>query len=165
VARWYSLQIAFPVAEAVAPAERAFAGVRIRLGSGALPACRVSRWRGADAWWLSIVPPGASLGTADEPLLTGSSQLDEVAAQLYARLRRTRAYRCALLGWEVEDLFMPLPESSDVLVDEPLRRGGECPGLVVSTEAWEQFRSPSGYLPFAPGYLWQPYRTLGVSGW
>jgi hypothetical protein len=166
MARWYSMMVAFAGESPAELGERAFAGLRVALDFAELPPCRTWRTQGADgAWWVYAVPPGVSLGTADVPLLTAPAQLDEVAEQLYARLRDVEGFRCALAGWEVEDLFRPLPGSSDVLVEEPLARGGECPGLVVSEGLWRRHGASVRFESFAPGYVWQPYVTPGISGW
>ena len=38
-------------------------------------------------------------------------------------------------------------------------------GLVIAESIWETLTNKSDFQPYCPGYFWQPYKTLSMSGW
>jgi len=82
---------------------------------------------------------------------------DEVAAvgeQLYDLLRRFHGYEAAIVGWDPEVLVDVGELESDWLPDGSI---SQLHGLVLSHALIARLR-PEGFVPFAPGYSWVPYR-------
>ena len=130
--------------------------------------CRVQLFRTtAGMSWLNCLPQGASLGADCVPVLQNDAELDELARQLYQALASLEDFLAAIVGWEVADLFLPGPTSGmqDLVLDPLILRGPGWSGLVLADGLWHAGGSDSLFVPFRPGYAWQPYQRLTISGW
>lgn len=168
MARYYFLLIAF-AHQADAEAGAALLRERTwRLSSGRAVHCtvRVST-TSVDHRWVYCEPQGVSLGAASAPWTESAAQLDEVAAHLYAALADVKRFECAIAGWEVADLFLPDAVSgyADLRIEPRDFMSAGWSGLVISDSLWAGLDRPATFQPFCPGYVWQPYRSLSISGW
>ncbi|MFG1812032.1 hypothetical protein [Streptomyces sp. NPDC049040] len=114
---------------------------------------------------LSILPVAVASGSlADGSLprfqLT-AAELTEIAHQLYRMLAGFDGYVAARVGWDPED-FVDLEELRTEWAEE--LRDGTIPGLVLSDHLHAAFGLGAGYVEFAPGYRWIPYRYEGPGG-
>ena len=168
MARYYFLLIAFAQSTDAEAGAALLRERTLRLSSGREVRCTVrvsTRVRPAHCW-VYCEPHGVSLGAASTPWTESADQLDEVAAQLYAALADIQHFECAIAGWEVADFFLPDVAGYADLRVEPrdfLSEGWS--GLVISNSIWAGLENPAAFQPFCPGYVWQPYRSLSISGW
>jgi hypothetical protein len=84
----------------------------------------------------------------------GDDEMTRVGEQLYDLLRRFQGYGAAIVGWDPEPLVDVDDLESDYLTDGSI---SGLDGLVLSDALIERWR-PEGFVPFAPGYSWLPYR-------
>ncbi len=169
MARYYYLLMAFSERDAAIAAECSFAQLQLPLAGLGQLACVTNTWPTyEDIWLVSAHPIGVSLGVAgDSPQITSTDQLDEIAKQLYRQLRQVEGYISAIAGWEVAELFMIDAHSSyrDLHFTPEVFAGTGWNGLVIQETMWTSMNAPVEFEPFKRGYVWRPYRTLGVSGW
>ena len=169
MARYYFLLIAFAQQSDAETGAALLRERTLRLSSGREVRCTVrvsTRVRPAHCW-VNCEPHGVSLGAASTPWTESADQLDEVAAQLYAALTDLQRFTCAIAGWEVADLFLPDADSgyADLRVEPRDFLSEGWSGLVISNSIWAGLENPAAFQPFCPGYVWQPYRSLSISGW
>lgn len=168
MARYYYLLAVFeqqPDADACADIfrERVFP-----LTSGVSFCCTVYLSRSDNfLYWLVCEPQGVNGRPGSTVWVENAGQLDEIAALLYQALGGAVHFLCAIVGWEVQDLFLPDPEcgyeSNRVYPADFLSPGWD--GLVLAEALWSGIGKPDAFQPFSSGYVWIPYKTLSVAGW
>ena len=101
-------------------------------------------------WWAIACPSGVH--HSGSPMNEDDARrMTAIGLRLYERLKSAPNFRFAAVGAEVFD-FRAAHELPDILLQPGLH------GLVLSEPLWTEFGQPSLYVPFAPGYLWRPYR-------
>lgn len=168
MARYFSLLFVYNQFEQAASCAALLSDLKLQLaGELSLP-CLVQQWTTAGGQqWVNCLPQGVSLGTTPGALLQAASQLDEVARQLYLALADAGSFLAATVGWELPDLFLPGPEAglTDLQLLPATLSGPGWGGLVLAEAPWRIAGSDPLFVPFSPGYVWQPYQRLSISGW
>ncbi len=168
MARYYYLLTAFNHQTDSEKCAAFFQDKQFALASGITFSCAVKTWASnGNVFWVASEPHGVSLGAQDKPLDMDVEQLDEIANRLYAELSHVESFCCAIAGWEVADLFLPDSTKgyTDMRIDPTKFANTGWHGLVISESIWSAIGNSKLFQPFCPGYVWQPYRTLGTSGW
>jgi hypothetical protein len=154
MARYFSLLFVYNQFEQAASCAALLSDLKLQLADELSLPCLVQQWTTAGGQqWVNCLPQGVSLGTTPGALLQAASQLDEVARQLYLALADAGSFLAATVGWELPDLFLPGPEAG--LTDLQL----------LAEAPWRIAGSDPLFVPFSPGYVWQPYQHLSISGW
>jgi len=137
-----------PQKEAARAVARHFDKFVVTLGDGTSITCNGETFYDGQNWWACVCPMGVTTtGIREEQ---DREQLTQIGSALYERLRTAPAFRYALFGVELNG-FVYYKE-----LDENIVTGGR-KGLVLSETAWRHFGSPEIFVPFAPGYRWQPF--------
>jgi len=107
----------------------------------------------------SVYPRGIGYGSPipHPPIDVRDLRNDEIGAvgeELYELLRRFHGYETAMVGWDPEYCVDVRELESDWLPDGTIYK---LHGLVLSDALIERWR-PEGFVPFAPGFSWLPYR-------
>jgi hypothetical protein len=168
MARYYYLLTAFDLQPAADACAADFRDRLFTLASGASFRCSADLIRSdTGLYWLMCEPEGVNGRPGCAVWLESASQLDEVAALLYQALRGAGHFQCAIVGWEVGDLFLPDPTcgSESMCIDPAHFLSPGWDGLVLAHEIWAALGKPALFHPFHAGYVWIPYRTLSISGW
>jgi hypothetical protein len=134
-----------------------FQGSAVRLSTGEDIKLRAFRHANPDSdgsWWCAADPyadSGVSIfGIGSE---ADAQTMGELGFRLYDRLRRATTYRDAIAGIEVFDFC-----TFDQLLDDDGSWLSLLHGLVLSDDTWRRLAAPPAVVPFAPGYVWTPYR-------
>lgn len=168
MARYFSLLLVYNQFEQAASCADRLSDLKLQIDNGLVLPCLVQQWTTAGGQhWVNCLPQGVSLGTSPAPLLQDASQLDEAARQLYLALAGAGLFLAAMVGWELPDLFLPDPEAGmdDLQLQPAMLSGPGWSGLVLAEALWRTAGSDPLFVPFSPGYLWQPYQHLSISGW
>jgi hypothetical protein len=97
-------------------------------------------------WWLVLTPAGLSTSG-----ITEAERMTKVGGILFEILRHLSGYRFATVGLEAFD-FRDLEDLPSIIDSDSLH------GFVLSEEVFRALSTPMGFVPFAPGYRWKPYR-------
>ncbi|MBI5351899.1 MAG: hypothetical protein HZB50_04605 [Chloroflexi bacterium] len=169
MARFYYLLTAFENQIHAEKCASFFHGKNFSLTSGMIFHCDswVSSSDGNKLFWVTTEPEGVSLKSQPKHWLQNSEQLDEIAALLYQSLTHMELFSCAIVGWEVADLFLPdvTCGRSDMRIDPSSFGVPGWSGLVIAKSLVSSVENKQVFQPFCEGYVWQPYRTLSISGW
>lgn len=84
----------------------------------------------------------------------GSEELSAAGEHLYGLLRTFHGYEAAIVGWDPESAVDFEQLQSEWLPDGSI---SGLHGLVLSDKLVEGWQ-PKGFVPFAAGYSWLPYR-------
>jgi hypothetical protein len=171
MARYYYLLTIFSDEEFAKKCVSHFNQKEFSLTSGIVFKCKTDFLKtNSKLFCVFIEPDGVSISPKSGPIIKDSSQLDEVAYHLYESLKNISGFSCAIVGWEVADMFIPdircgyedifiLPNEFNISNKEWWN------GLVISEVLWEAINNNSLYEQFCAGYVWRPYKTLSISGW
>ncbi|MEO0807995.1 MAG: hypothetical protein AAFY33_16975 [Cyanobacteria bacterium J06643_4] len=126
-----------------------FAGVIFTSSSGASSHCKSTLFQDIDeSWWCRVCPTDISemgIDTSDLAYI-----MTEMGILLYQHLQTATTYRYGIVGLEVDEFRT----YSELLTETP---SINFPGLVLAESMWKELASPNTFVPFTPGYLWQPY--------
>ena len=166
MARYYFLLLAFNDPTHAETGSDVFRQQTLALVSGRTLEVKVSSWTANNLTWVIVEPIGVSMGVNHQPWVTSVAELDEVAQLLYQTLFRVEHFLCAIAGWEVADFFLPNLEGyQDLRIDIASFTEPGWEGLVMTDGMYAELERPAMFQPFCPGYVWRPYRSLGISGW
>jgi hypothetical protein len=161
---YYLLVVSSTEPDSIAVARR-FNGLELALSDGTRVSCYAPP--GAQSrqglWWTSVFPRGASHTFPEHPAGRHSlseAQTEEVATLLYGELAKLDGFLCAIVGWEVADLFIPgVTQGYDAVSLEPgVLKKALTPGLILPDATWREIGHSEGFEPFRPGYVWLAYR-------
>lgn len=145
-----------------------FEGLSISLPGNLTTTCWASWSQDAQGnWWSVTVPKGANYAAFsprvtvdgnteyvhDEWIMETSEQMNAMTVALYDRLREAPPYRFADAGYETEHFW----EIDQLLATD---MNITCPGLILNREIWQKVGAPAQFVPFSPGYVWQPYEQI-----
>lgn len=169
MARYYYLLIGFHDQTVAKRSETWLLEKGFSIASGVEFRCRTAIWSSdhENLFWLMIEPEGVSISSQTERWVQNSEQLDQVADALYQTLMSIEKFACAIVGWEVADLFLPDATRgyADMQIAPNAFSDAGWHGLVISESLWTAIDKNKIFQSFCDGYVWQPYRTLSVSGW
>ena len=126
-----------------------FESVAWTLSNGLCSLCFTTIFQDGDEdWWCRVCLSSLSEVGIESP--DAAYLMTELGILLYQHLRSAPPFRYALVGLEVDEFRTYrelLDESSNI----------SFPGLVLSHMTWQMMASPSSFIPFSSGYVWQPY--------
>ena len=127
-----------------------FRNIVLHFDSGLTMRCRC--WIEQDLqgfWWTACTPLGASYGgciDSDKHLLTDEKQHEELRNLLYRNLHDAPPFRCAIAGWETQDMIF----SGE---NPPYRSFTFADFDIVCDELWNELQRPIEYSFFKTGYV------------
>ena len=126
-----------------------FEGMTLTLSTGLSSRCHTTIFRDMDEnWWCRICPSDISetgIEATDTAYL-----MTELGILLYQQLRPAPSFRYGIAGVEVDEFrtYSELLEETSI---------ADFLELVLAEDTWRALASPSTFIPFTQGYVWQPY--------